>query len=136
MPERIQLSRRAGWRKPPNTIVVARPTRWGNPHTLTDVGRRFPSLTTEQCQSFVVNEFRDLISVVSRGRRRELVLSYPNGRGGRELRHFTYPSIDEIVAALAGKNLACWCALDEPCHADVLLELANQVSSGSSSAVT
>lgn len=29
------------------------------------------------------------------------------------------------VAALAGNNLACWCALDAPCHADVLLELAN-----------
>jgi hypothetical protein len=32
---------------------------------------------------------------------------------------------------LAGKNLACWCALDQPCHADVLLELANADSSGS-----
>lgn len=27
---------------------------------------------------------------------------------------------------LKGKNLACWCKLDEPCHADVLLELANK----------
>ena len=27
---------------------------------------------------------------------------------------------------LRGKNLACWCPLDKPCHADVLLELANQ----------
>lgn len=26
---------------------------------------------------------------------------------------------------LRGKNLACWCRLDQPCHADVLLELAN-----------
>jgi Domain of unknown function (DUF4326) len=26
---------------------------------------------------------------------------------------------------LRGKNLACWCRLDRPCHADVLLELAN-----------
>lgn len=26
---------------------------------------------------------------------------------------------------LAGKNLACWCKLGDPCHADVLLELAN-----------
>lgn len=31
MPERIQLSRTKGWRKPENTIVVARPSRWGNP---------------------------------------------------------------------------------------------------------
>lgn len=26
---------------------------------------------------------------------------------------------------LRGKNLACWCPPDQPCHADVLLELAN-----------
>lgn len=24
------------------------------------------------------------------------------------------------------KNLACWCPLDQPCHADVLLEIANR----------
>lgn len=29
------------------------------------------------------------------------------------------------LRALRGKSLACWCALDQPCHADVLLELAN-----------
>lgn len=32
---------------------------------------------------------------------------------------------DMPVAELAGKNLACWCPLDKPCHADVLLEIAN-----------
>jgi hypothetical protein len=36
-----------------------------------------------------------------------------------------YPSLDEIRAELAGRDLACWCPLDQPCHADVLLELAN-----------
>lgn len=30
------------------------------------------------------------------------------------------------LTPLAGKNLACWCALDAECHADVLLELANE----------
>lgn len=33
-----------------------------------------------------------------------------------------------ILAAqqqLRGKNLACWCPLDAPCHANVLLRLAN-----------
>ncbi len=28
-------------------------------------------------------------------------------------------------AELRGKDLACWCGLDQPCHADVLLEWAN-----------
>ncbi len=30
------------------------------------------------------------------------------------------------IEDLRGKDLACWCALDQPCHADVLLELANK----------
>jgi hypothetical protein len=29
------------------------------------------------------------------------------------------------LSELRGKDLACWCRLDQPCHADVLLELAN-----------
>ena len=32
MPTRIRLSRTSGWRKPEGAVVVARPTRWGNPH--------------------------------------------------------------------------------------------------------
>lgn len=35
------------------------------------------------------------------------------------------PMRGEIVSALRGKNLACWCKPGAPCHADVLLELAN-----------
>jgi hypothetical protein len=27
---------------------------------------------------------------------------------------------------LGGKDLACWCPIDQPCHADVLLDLANR----------
>jgi hypothetical protein len=29
------------------------------------------------------------------------------------------------IPELRGKDLACWCPLDQPCHADVLLEIAN-----------
>lgn len=32
----------------------------------------------------------------------------------------------DIRKYLKGKNLACWCKLDQPCHADVLLKIANQ----------
>jgi hypothetical protein len=32
----------------------------------------------------------------------------------------------DMLAPLRGKNLACFCALDQPCHADVLLRLANR----------
>lgn len=34
------------------------------------------------------------------------------------------------IDELRGKDLACWCPLDQPCHADVLLELANKDGAG------
>ena len=39
VPQRIQLRRAKGWRKPANAVVVARPSRWGNPHRVDEVGR-------------------------------------------------------------------------------------------------
>lgn len=36
------------------------------------------------------------------------------------------PEFMASLKELRGKNLACWCALDQPCHAGVLLELANK----------
>jgi len=33
--------------------------------------------------------------------------------------------LPELIEPLRGKNLACWCRLDQPCHADVLLKIAN-----------
>lgn len=35
-------------------------------------------------------------------------------------------NLDEIRSELAGRDLACWCGLDQPCHVDVLLRLANE----------
>lgn len=119
-PLRIQLSRRKGWRKPENTVVAARPSKWGNPITMSDVGGQYPSLDDLGVATLVVRDFRVL---AERGR-----LSFPNWRffgGRRGPVTWTYPSLDEIRAELRGKNLACWCPLDQPCHADVLLELAN-----------
>lgn len=103
MPERIQLSRRKGWRKPENTVVVARPSKWGNPF------RILPGVT----RADAVEAFTRHVSA----RRNPWY-------GWADLVH--YPSDDEIRNELAGKNLACWCPLDQPCHADVLLELANR----------
>lgn len=96
MPERIQLSRRKGWRKPENTVVVARPSKWGNP---------FRSGENALSRADAVEQFRDL--VMDPGR--------------------TYQGFRQTVREeLGGKNLACWCPLDQPCHADVLLALANE----------
>lgn len=35
------------------------------------------------------------------------------------------PNRRSIENELRGKDLVCWCRLDQPCHADILLELAN-----------
>lgn len=33
--------------------------------------------------------------------------------------------LGDFAQELRGKNLACWCRLEQPCHADVLLRVAN-----------
>ena len=36
--------------------------------------------------------------------------------------------VERAKMTLWGKNLACWCPLDQPCHADILLEVSNEPS--------
>ena len=36
------------------------------------------------------------------------------------------PWLEDYLAPLRGHDLACWCPIDQPCHADVLLRLANK----------
>ncbi len=35
-------------------------------------------------------------------------------------------SIDDVTRELRGRDLACYCPLEQPCHADVLLAIANE----------
>lgn len=54
-------------------------------------------------------------------------LGLPKGtRGTRVLVELTKQRNRAPRAELRGKNLACFCPLDQPCHADVLLEIANK----------
>jgi len=39
---------------------------------------------------------------------------------------WTPREVSDWIAPLRGHDLVCWCPLDQPCHADVLLELANR----------
>lgn len=112
MPERMQLRRTKGWRKPENSVVVARPSKWGNPYRIDDYREDWPDCTDEELRSMAVSDFRGLVE----GRWDHLENPAPP----------SYPSVDEIRAQLAGRNLACWCPLGTPCHADVLLEVANR----------
>jgi hypothetical protein len=35
-------------------------------------------------------------------------------------------TVTDVKRELRGRDLACYCPLDEPCHADVLLAVANE----------
>lgn len=87
---------------PPNSVYVGRPTRWGNP--------------------FEPGKFSNTIGreVVDRADATNLyrwLCDWWDGTGKDSQR---------IARELRGKDLVCWCPLDEPCHADVLLEWANE----------
>lgn len=96
IPIRIQLRRTKGWCMPPNTVKVSRPSVWGNRYKVGIPGTGIGMVATAQ---EAVDGFRRMWS---------------------EPHQIAY-----IREQLRGKNLACWCPLDQPCHADVLLEIAN-----------
>lgn len=104
MPQRIQLRRTKGWRKPDGAVVVARPSAWGNPFKVDEPG--IPTAAE------AVRRFR------------EWLLPYRHG-DGLEAYLVSEANLLAVQAELRGRDLACWCPLDQPCHADVLLELAN-----------
>ena len=97
-PHRVQLKRSKGWKMPANTLKVDRTTRWGNP------------FTPAECGSIAV-------AVANHAAWMKGDIGAPDDR--------TPPTHAEIRAALRGHNLACWCALDGPCHAELLLKIAN-----------
>jgi hypothetical protein len=106
-PRRIQRRRTKGWQMPEGAVYVGRPSRWANPWregetawTVLPGGRidktPRPPLTREQA----VESFRN---------------SWTS--------HLDWTAM--VRSELAGRDLACWCPPGQPCHADVLLELAN-----------
>lgn len=112
MPERIQRKRTKGWRMPDGAVYVGRPTKWGNPWRVGDHGVTYTN-ANGGVESFVglalsAWQARDLY-------RQALVVDdlLPRIR------------VTDVVRELRGVDLCCWCRLDQPCHADVLLEVAN-----------
>jgi hypothetical protein len=97
-PRRIRRQRAKGWRMPENAVYVGRPTKWGNPFV---AGKPHPY---DHEGLFGPMSLDDCLSIY-----RELIPLLFNCD----------------PAELRGKDLACWCRLDQRCHADILLELAN-----------
>lgn len=105
VPKRVQLSRKGGWRMPPNTIKVDRSTKWGN---------RFKA-GTEVTHPITCRQ----ITVAGKDEAIKLFTLFLSTDVGTEFK---------VVARaeLKGKNLACWCKAGEACHADILLAVANE----------
>lgn len=139
-PARIRLSRAKGWRLPEGAVVVTRGPgkRWGNPfnlrhgdHCWTAIAQGFKGDARGR-QAASVAMFRawllkgEAVTIDGCG----LYCDTP-GQGRTAISTSppivvaAPPTLAEIRQHLRGKPLACWCALDAPCHADVLLELAN-----------
>lgn len=97
---------------PPNTVCVSRPSRWGNPFVVeTDVTRLAHyadwKKNTDCWTGWPVKDSETAVVAFRH--------HYTIDRGFCE----------RVRKELKGKNLACWCKPDSPCHADVLLEIAN-----------
>lgn len=113
LPRRVQLRRTKGWCMPENTVSVARPGCFGNPFTLRECRDAGYRGTDVEISARCVEAFRVWLGPFWR-----------NNWDGAESERAREALLGSI-AELRGKNLACWCPLDQPCHADVLLELAN-----------
>jgi hypothetical protein len=117
-PVRLQLSRRKGFRLQALSSAVnglpvanvARPSKWGNPWRvgLVQCGCR----AAGEC---IHNQFRCETPSEAVDCFRHWFENWRNTKG-----------LLGSIGDLRGKNLACWCPLDQPCHADALLELANR----------
>ncbi len=121
MPERIQLRRARGWSKPEDAVVVSRPSKWGNPYRIRRCDNDSDAWAIVEPDGTPAGVEIDYAADKDEARA-GAVDAFRYERGNT-----TYPSDDEIRAELHGKNLCCWCALDAPCHGDVLLEIANSV---------
>lgn len=142
-PQRIQRKRTLGFKMPPDAVYVGRPTKWGNPFNFKSSDNCWNALAlgcrgdAKGRQEASVKAFRQWVDD-PRGRVKEMdfgVVIEAKGKKipiGPRASAGVSPSHEEIRAALRGKDLACWCPLIDkngapvPCHADVLLEIANK----------
>lgn len=113
-PRRIQRKRVKGWRMPEGAVYVGRPTKWGNPWLIR------PSIEPTE------HEGRKVYHLVHG---HSFGLYFREDAAYWAARRYMIEMQDALRYAareeLAGKDLACWCPLNLPCHADVLLEIAN-----------
>lgn len=119
-PKRIQLRRTKGWRKPPDAIVVARPTKWGNPYAAGDAASVTAHADGYQAEIRLTPQLAVLLYADLMETRVWIEPDHhPEDRAIAQ-------AWRDGLAELRGHDLACWCPPGAPCHADVLLDLANR----------
>jgi Domain of unknown function (DUF4326) len=117
MPERIQRRRVKGWRMPEGAVYVGRPSRWGNPYRAINGTVYGPARPIEG---------GDLVAYSTHAPAENAVAwAVRNFRRDVDCALRSALTTELIRRELAGRDLACWCPLGQPCHADVLLEIAN-----------
>jgi len=117
-PVRIQRKRTKGYNMQEDSkavngldcVYVGRPTMWGNPF---NIGAEVINLSVKKGEN-------PLIKVDHA----EAAKMFKNSLVA--LKKVDATLYDRIQQNLSGLNLACFCRLDQPCHADILLEIANE----------
>lgn len=136
MPVRIQRRRTPGWRMPEGAVYVGRPTVFGNPFEvyLTDCCQYWDIRDDNGVTGYLVNH---VAAHLSRAMTHPRTTPWPRSAAAARAAELYRsdllswgrlegnPELAAAIRNLEGKDLACWCPLDHPCHADVLLDLAN-----------
>jgi len=125
MPQRIQRRMVKGWRAPEGAVYVGRGSIWGNPFRVGGKvwARIGPGGSWAEAQiadnQQAANLYRSALEQARRG-------ILPAGADRTLWDRLRGPeNVRYLLGELQGRDLMCWCPLDRPCHADVLLELAN-----------
>jgi hypothetical protein len=101
---------------PAGAIYVGRPTRFGNPF----VGQN-AALWFEFWLALPRATMAEVVAAAARGGELTIHSRYD------EFRYFPSRDFLPCLEALRGKDLVCWCPLDRPCHADVILGLLDRM---------
>lgn len=111
---------------PAGAVYVGRPTIWGNPFRVTRSSDYHGLAGTWFVQDAAGGAFHPEVDTQRSARRLAVDLfeqSVSDGPGATL-------TASSIQADLAGHDLVCWCPISEPCHADVLLAMANSLGAG------
>lgn len=112
MPKRIQRKRTKGWTSPEGAVYVGRGSKWGNPFVV------------NVSNKVAVDSFR--IFIAKEGSWSPIPPSKWPRKNGLTGIPAQWTTVEDVKRELRGKDLMCWCRLDEVCHADELLRIANE----------